>query len=52
MTNKLYKLMDWAAIEGIVYSEEDQPQNILGVHPVTGGNLVQMFYPEAVISTT
>ena len=29
MTNKLYKLMDWAAIEGITYSEEDQPQNIL-----------------------
>lgn len=51
MTNKLYKLMDWAAIEGIVYSEEDQPQNILGVHPVTGGNLVQMFYPEAVEAT-
>ncbi len=51
MTNKLYKLMDWAAIEGIVYSEEDQPQNILGVHPVTGGNLVQMFYPEAIEAT-
>lgn len=43
--------MDWAAIEGIVYSEEDQPQNILGVHPVTGGNLVQMFYPEAIEAT-
>ena len=51
MTNKLYKLMDWAAIEGIVYSEEDQPQNILGVHPVAGGNLVQMFYPEAIEAT-
>ena len=51
MTNKLYKLMDWAAIEGIVYSEEDQPQNILGVHSVTGGNLVQMFYPEAIEAT-
>ncbi len=51
MTNKLYKLMDWAAIEGITYSEEDQPQNILGVHPVIGGNLVQLFYPQAVEAT-
>ena len=43
--------MDWAAIEGITYSEEDQPQNILGVHPVIGGNLVQLFYPQAVEAT-
>ena len=23
MDNKLYEMMDWAAVEGIVYSEED-----------------------------
>lgn len=48
MTNKLYKLMDWAAIEAIVYSEEDDPHKILGIHAVTGGKLAQVFYPEAV----
>lgn len=47
MTNKLYKLMDWAAIEAIVYSEEDNPHNILGIHTVSGGKLAQVFYPEA-----
>lgn len=41
MTNKLYKLMDWAAIEAIVYSEEDDPHKILGIHAVTGGKLAQ-----------
>lgn len=48
MTNKLYKLMDWAAIEAIVYSEEDNPHEILGIHTVTGGKLAQVFYPDAV----
>ncbi len=48
MNNKLYKLMDWAAIEAIVYSEEDDPHKLLGIHTVTGGKLAQVFYPEAV----
>lgn len=48
MNNKLYKLMDWAAIEAIVYSEEDNPHKLLGIHTVTGGKLAQVFYPEAV----
>ncbi|MCH5281858.1 MAG: 1,4-alpha-glucan branching protein GlgB [Lachnospiraceae bacterium] len=48
MNRKLYKLMDWAAIEAIVYSEEDDPHKLLGIHTVTGGKLAQMFYPEAV----
>ena len=48
MTNKLHKLMDWAAIEAIVYSEEDNPHKILGIHSVSGGKLVQVFYPEAI----
>lgn len=47
MTKKLYQLMDWAAIEGIVYSEEDEPHQILGPHKAKGGILFQMFYPNA-----
>ena len=47
MTKKLYKLMNWAEIEGIIYSEEDNPHKLLGATQVTGGTLVQFFYPEA-----
>ncbi|HAF27104.1 MAG TPA: 1,4-alpha-glucan branching enzyme [Lachnospiraceae bacterium] len=47
MTNKLYKLMDWAGIEAIVYSEEDNPHRLLGIHNVKGGKLAQVFYPDA-----
>ena len=32
MEEKLYNLMDWAAIEALVYSEEDNPHSILGPH--------------------
>ena len=48
MTNKLYKLMNWPAIEAIVYSEEDDPHKILGIHTVSSGKLAQVFYPGAV----
>ena len=41
MNKKLYKLMDWAAIEAIEYAEEDQPQKILGAHVV--GNAMLHF---------
>ena len=34
MDEKLYDLMNWPRIEAIVYSEEDQPQEILGAHRV------------------
>ena len=47
MDKKLYKLMNWARIEGIVYSEEDNPHDFLGAHQVKGGVLFQMFYPGA-----
>ncbi|MEY8523647.1 1,4-alpha-glucan branching protein GlgB [Lachnospiraceae bacterium 38-10] len=48
MQEKLYKLMDWGFIEGIIYSEEDNPHRILGVHRM-GANLVfQTFQPGAV----
>lgn len=36
--------MDWEAIEGIVYSEEDHPENILGPHKIRGGFLVTDLY--------
>ena len=48
MQEKLYKLMDWRFIEGIVYSEEDNPHRVLGAHRM-GTNLVfQTFQPGAV----
>lgn len=47
MNNKLYKLMNWPEIEGIIYSEADNPHAVLGPH-VTGKNvLFQAFRPDA-----
>ena len=48
MKQRLYDLMDWEAIEAIVYSEEDHPQRVLGPQKVKGGILVQVFVPGAV----
>lgn len=45
MDSKLYKLMNWPEIESIVYSECDHPQDILGMHEVSGGFLIQAFFP-------
>lgn len=45
--DKLYDLMDWAEIEALVYSEEDQPHNILGPHVTDDGILIQAFIPTA-----
>lgn len=47
MTKKLYKLMDWAEIEAVVYSEEDKPHDFLGAHRVSAGFLFQAFFPGA-----
>lgn len=47
MDRKTYKMMDWARIEGIVYSEEDNPHNFLGAGYVKGGLLIQYFNPYA-----
>ena len=47
MKAKLYNLMNWAAIEGIVYSEEDRPGQILGSHKVGNTWLYQSFFPDA-----
>lgn len=47
MDKKLYNLMDWPAIEGIVYSECDNPHDYLGQHITSGGLLIQAFMPGA-----
>ena len=48
MDNKLYKMMNWPEIESIIYSECDQPHDMLGKHNVNGGTLIQCFFPGAV----
>lgn len=47
MTKKLYKLMNWPAIEEIIYSEASDPHALLGPHTVGNGTLIQMFAPGA-----
>jgi 1,4-alpha-glucan branching enzyme len=47
MTQKLYDMMDWAAIEEIVYSEAANPEKLLGPHSYGRGSLVFAFFPGA-----
>ena len=47
MDSRLYDMMDWAAVESIVYSEESDPHSILGPHLTDEGLLVQAFFPRA-----
>ncbi len=47
MKKKLYDLMDWGRIEGIVYSEENNPHNFLGANVTDEGVLIQTFLPAA-----
>ena len=47
MDNKLYRLMNWPRIEGIIYSEESNPHEILGPHIVGKSVLFQTFVPGA-----
>ena len=47
MTNKIYKLMNWAGIEEITYSESDNPHEILGPRKTGTQILVQAFFPGA-----
>ena len=47
MDKKLYKMMDWARVEQIVYSEEDDPKGYLGAHFVKGGWMISCFIPGA-----
>lgn len=48
MNQKIYDLMNWPEIEGIVYSECDKPSELLGGHVCDAGFLIQTFHPEAV----
>ena len=47
MQGELYNMMDWPTIEAIVYSEYDEPHNILGPHITEQGILIQGFFPTA-----
>ena len=47
MSTKLYDLMNWEKIEGIVYSDDDHPKDFLGGHVVKDGILIQAFIPDA-----
>ena len=47
MTNKLYKLMNWPQIEEIIYSESDNPHELLGPHKSGTQTLLQAYFPGA-----
>lgn len=47
MEKKLFDMMQWGRIEGVVYAEEDKPYEFLGVHEQDGGSLVQAYFPDA-----
>lgn len=47
MDEKLYELMNWAKIEAVVYSEEDNPHELLGAQATAEGILIQTFFPTA-----
>lgn len=47
MDRKLYDLMDWAAVEEVVYSESADPHAVLGPHVIPEGLLIQAFVPHA-----
>lgn len=51
MDKVLYDMMDWAAIEELVYSEADRPQELLGAHMTDAGLLIQAFIPGAAAVT-
>ena len=48
MDKKIYNLMNWPDIEGIVYSESNNPKQLLGAHICRQGILIQVFRPDAV----
>ena len=47
MAGRVYEIMDWGAVESIVYSEEKDPHSILGPHLTEDGLLIQAFLPRA-----
>ena len=48
MGNRLYDLMDWPSNEGGIYSECDEPMELLGGRICKDGFLIQTFAPDAV----
>lgn len=47
MYDKLYGMMNWPLIEGIEYTDIDNPSDILGQHIIEDGLLIQTFIPDA-----
>ncbi len=47
MNKKLYGLMNWRGIEEIVYSESDNPHDLLGPHKSGRQTVVQAYFPGA-----
>ena len=47
MDQKHYNMMDWEAIESIVYADCDKPADILSVSKKGKSKLIQAFYPDA-----
>ncbi|MCR5848454.1 MAG: alpha amylase C-terminal domain-containing protein [Lachnospiraceae bacterium] len=47
MDQKHYNMMDWEAIESIVYADCDKPFDVLSVSKKGKSNLIQAFYPDA-----
>lgn len=55
MKDMLYKLMNWPLIEGIIYSDLDKPNKILGPSLLKEGLLIQVYNPAAskvIVKTT
>ena len=51
MDQKHYNMMDWEAIESIVYADCSKPCDILSVSKKGKSKLIQAFYPDAVSVT-
>ena len=47
MEKNLYDLLDWAAIEELIYSESSDPHRMLGPHVTEEGLLIQALLPTA-----
>ena len=48
MSDKLYKLMNWRDIEGVIYADLDNPFDVMGTKDTKDGRLIQTFLPDAV----
>lgn len=48
MSSKLYDLMDWRNIEGILFADLDDPFVVLGVNNRKNEKLIQIFRPDAI----